>query len=131
MPAYQWPPVTILDAQIFNDAAWRHANHWEVNEVTIAVAGAPGQQNLGPVVPAGQRRRIRTINIRHTGTQNTVVTLLIAGGAVKDSIDVPAQTTRLWSVEDGADFNTGEQSAIRTSDVTGGPTYVTPVGVQA
>ena len=114
-----------------NPEKWLHDNHWEANEVTIVVAGAPGQQNLGVVVPAGVTRRIRTININHRGTMPTRVTLLIAGGAVKDSIDVPAQTTRLWSVQDGAQFQPGEQPAVQTSDVTGGATYVTPMGVQA
>lgn len=114
-----------------NPERWLHDNHSEANQVTVAVAGAPGEQNLGVVVPAGVTRRIRTLNIRHAGTNNTVVTLLISGGAVKDSIDMAPQTTRLWSVQDGAEFLPTEQPAVQTSDVTGGSTYVTPMGVQA
>lgn len=114
-----------------NPERWLHDNHWEDNEVTIAAAGAPGQQNLGVVVPAGVTRRIRYLHIRHTGTNPTVVTVLIAGGANKFTIDVPAGTTRLWPCTDGVEFQPTEQPAVQTSDVTGGPTYVTPMGVQA
>ncbi|GAI35803.1 unnamed protein product [marine sediment metagenome] len=114
-----------------NPEKWLHDHHSEANQVTIALAGAPGEQNLGPVVPAGVTRRIRTLNIRHAGTNDTVVTLLIAGGAIKDSIGIAPQTTRLWGVQDGAEFAAGEQPAVQTSDVTGGSTYVTPMGVEA
>jgi hypothetical protein len=114
-----------------NPEKWIHDNHWEAAQVTIAAAGAPGQQNLDVVVPAGVTRRIRTIHVRHAGTNNTVVTLLIAGGAVKRSWDVPAQTTRVISSEDGWSFAAGQQPAVQTSDVTGGSTYVGAEGVQA
>lgn len=114
-----------------NPERWLHDNHWEQREVTIAAAGAPGEQNLGVVVPAGVTRRIRTLNIRHAGTNPTVVTLLVSGGAIADSIDIPAQSTRVWSIQDGAEFQPGEQPAVQTSDVTGGNTYVSAKGVQA
>jgi len=110
---------------------WLHENHWEANEVTIAVAGAPGQQNLGAVVGAGLTRRIRVLFIRHAGTNNTVVTVLVAGGATKVSIDVPAQTTRVWSSQDGIEFTAGQQPAVQSSDITGGNTYISPEGVEA
>jgi hypothetical protein len=110
---------------------WRHQKHWEADEVTIAVAGVPGQQNLGAVVPALMTRRIKEITIRHAGTNNTVVTLLIAGGATKKTIDVPAQTTRVWSSQDGREFIAGEQPACQSSDVTGGNTYINASGVEA
>jgi len=113
-----------------NPARWLHDNHWEDDEVTIAVAGAPGQQNLGPVVPAGQTRRIRVLHVRHAGTNNTVLTLLVAGGAVKRSWDILAQSTRVISSEDGWEFQPGEQPAVQTSDVTGGSTFVGPEGVE-
>lgn len=114
-----------------NPEKWLHDNHWEADEVTIAVAGAPGEQNLGGPVPAGVTRRIRELTIRHAGTNNTVVTLLISGGAIKVSIDVPAQTIRVWSSQDGREFGPGEQPAVQTSDVTGGSTYISAVGVEA
>lgn len=113
-----------------NPERWLHVNHWEADEVTIAVAGAPGEQNLGAVVPAGETRRIRELTIRHAGSNPTVVTLLISGGATKISIDVPAQTTRVWSSQDGREFDPGEQPAVQTSDITGGSTYVSAVGVE-
>ena len=114
-----------------NPARWLHENHWDSDEVTIAVAGAGGEQNLGAVVGAGLSRRIREITIRHAGTNNTVVTLLIAGGVARLTIDVPAQTTRVWSSEDGRVFTTTQQPAVQTSDITGGGTYVSAAGVEA
>jgi len=114
-----------------NPARWLHENHWDCDEVTVAVAGVPGQQNLGAAVGAGLTRRVREITIRHAGTANTVVTLLIAGGATRLTIDVPAQTTRVWSSEDGRVFTATQQPAVQTSDVTGGSTYVSASGVEA
>jgi len=114
-----------------NPERWLHDNHWECSEVTISAAGAGGQQNLGAVVGAGVTRRVREITIRHAGTNNTVVTLLIAGGDTKVTIDVPAQTTRVWSSQDGREFAAGEQPAVQSSDVTGGNTYISASGVEA
>ena len=114
-----------------NPELWLHQHHWECNEVTINAAGAGGQQNLGGAVPAGVTRRIREITIRHAGTNNTVVTLLISGGATKVTIDVPAQTTRVWSSQDGREFAVGEQPAVQSSDITGGSTYVSASGLEA
>jgi hypothetical protein len=114
-----------------NPEDWLHDNHWEAEEVTINAAGAGGQQNLGAVVGTGLTRRIRELTIRHAGTNNTVVTLLIAGGATKVTIDVPAQSTRVWSSQDGREFAAGEQSAVQSSDVTGGNTFISASGVEA
>jgi len=114
-----------------NPETWLHENHWEANEVTINAAGAGGQQNLGGAVPAGVSRRIRELTIRHAGSNNTVVTLLIAGGATKLTIDVPAGSTIQWSSQDGRSFAAGEQSAVQSADVTGGNTYISAAGVEA
>lgn len=114
-----------------NPERWLHEHHWEQREVTIAVAGAPGEQNLGVAVPAAVTRRVRTLVVRHVGTNNTVVTLLVSGGAVSVSFDLLAQSTRVLSAEDGWEFLVGEQSAVQTSDVTGGNTYVSAIGDQA
>lgn len=115
-----------------NPERWLHQYHWECDEVTIAVAGVGGQQNLGAVVPAGVARRIREITVRHTGTNNTVISILVAGAvANKVTIDVPAQTTRVWSSQDGLEFTAAQQPAVQTSDVTGGGTIVSARGVEA
>jgi len=115
-----------------NPERWLHTYHWECDEVTIVAIGAGGQQLLGAVVPAGVARRIREITIRHTGTANTVVSILVVGApANKVTIDVPAQTTRVWSSQDGLEFAAGEQPAAQTSDVTGGGTIVSARGVEA
>lgn len=130
-PAPEYPLITEDLGTHTNPETWLHENHWEADEVTINAAGVGGQQNLGVVVPAGVTRRIREITIRHAGTNNTVVTLLIAGGATKVTIDVPAQSTRVWSSQDGREFAAGEQPAVQSSDVTGGNTFVSASGVEA
>jgi hypothetical protein len=114
-----------------NPERWLHTYHWDCNEVTIAAAGVGGQQPLGAAVGAGLTRRIREITIRHAGTANTVVTLLIAGGAARLTVDVPAQTTRVCSSQDGRVFTVGQVSAVQTSDITGGSTFVSASGVEA
>ncbi len=115
-----------------NPEQWLQDNHWQTPaEVVVAAAGAPGEQNLDVVVPAGQTRRIRELTIRHAGTNNTVVTLKISGaGATVLTLDVPAQTTRIWSSEDGRSFAAGTIASVQTSNITGGSTYITASGVQ-
>lgn len=116
-----------------NPERWLHDNHWEPDaEITIAVAGAGGEQDVGGAVPAGETRRIREISIRHAGTNNTVVTLLDeTGGNIKVSIDIPAQTTRTWSSQDGRAVAATLQPVVQSSDVTGGNTFVSVAGVES
>lgn len=129
MPAYEWPDVTLIEAQIHNAEAWRHANHWQTPaEIALAAAAAPA--NMGGPVPAGQTRRIREITIRHTGTNNTIISINVAA-VVRLTIDIPAQTTRVWSSEDGIEFTGGEQPTIQTSDVAGGGAQVSARGDEA
>lgn len=122
-----------LEGEHTNPEKYLHDNHWEPDaEIPIVAAGAPGELPLGAAVAVGVVRRIREITIRHAGTNNTVVTLLDeTGGNVKASIDVPAQTTRVWSSEDGRLIAATLQPVIQTSDVTGGSTYVSASGVEA
>jgi len=128
-------PIPVEDTGLnTNPERWLHIHHWQTPaEVVVAVAGAPGEQNLGVVVPAGQTRRIREITIRHAGTNNTVVTLKISGvgAATVLTIDVPAQSTVTWSSQDGREFAAGTIPAVQTSDITGGSTYVSASGVEA
>ena len=112
-----------------NPERWLHENHWDCLEVTINAAGAAGQQNLGNPVAAGATRRIREITVRHAGTNNTVVTLLDATGN-RLTFDVPAQTSRTWSSQDGREFVAGAQPIVQSSDVTGGNTFVSASGVE-
>lgn len=125
-------PVDVQDTGLnTNPERWMHDNHWDCDEVTIAAIGVGGEQNLGAVVGAGVTRRIRELLIRHAGTNPTVVTLLVSGGATKFTIDVPAGTTRVWSAPDGREFVATEQPAVQGSDVAGGNTYVSASGVEA
>ena len=112
-----------------NPERYRQDNHWEAEEVTCLLAAT--DYNLGAAVVAGKTLRIRLITIRHAGTNNTVVTLLIAGGNTKVTVDVAAQTTRVWSSQDGREFLATEQPAVQTSDITGGSTFVSASGIEA
>ena len=125
------PLVTLDLGTHTNPEQWLQLYHWESEEVEVDAAGVGGEQNLGAAVGVGKVRRIREITIRHAGTNNTVVTVLLSGGATKLTIDVPAQTTRVWGSEDGRSFSAAQQPAVQTSDVTGGSTYVSAAGVEA
>lgn len=128
MPAYEWPQDVRIEAEIRQEEAYRQEYQWDCNEVQLAAAGAPG--NLGGVVPGGMRRRIREITIRHTGTDNTVITVMV-GGIIRLSIDVAPQSTRVWSSQDGIHFAAGQQPTVQTSDVTGGGAYLSARGIEA
>lgn len=129
--------MSFYDPTLFENAnasKYLQDNHWEPTaEVTINQTGQVGEQNLGAAVATGATRRIREITVRHDGTNATVITLKVAGvgGRVVLTFDVPAQTTRVWSSEDGRVFQAGEQPAVQSSDVTGGNTYVSVAGIEA
>ncbi len=117
------------DASWGGDGIWNLTNEWNSGvEVTVAAAGAGGQQNLGGAV-VGAKRVITEITVRHAGTENTVVTLLVAGGATILTIDVPAQTTRVWSGMRA--FTLGQVAAVQTSSIVGGSTFISASGVEA
>lgn len=107
-----------------------HQHHWEQEQIEISQAGETGQQNLGGPVPSGQTRRVREITVRNAGTNNTVFQILV-GSDVYLSFDVAPGTTVIWTSEDGRSFSAGVQPVIRTSDVTGGSTFVSASGVEA
>lgn len=104
-------------------------NGVDFNQVEISVVGVGGQQTLRTVT--GAKCRVTELTIRHAGTNATVLTLLIGGGATKLTIDVPASTTREWEAVVGKVFTTGQIIAVQTSDVTGGSTFVSASGVEA
>jgi len=127
-------PLPVEDTGLnTNPELYLMLHHWDTGaQIDIAAAGAPGQQNLGAAVAAGRMRRIKEVTVRHAGTNNTVVTIYDKdGGNIILTIDVPAQTTRTWSSQDGRAVAATLQPVIRTSDVTGGSTYVTAAGVEA
>ena len=108
------------------DAVWDFINEWTSGtQIDLNAAGIP--QNLGAVV-AGVRRIVTKLLVRHAGTNNTVVSLVV-GGVTRESFDVPAQTTRLIPFE--VVFTTGEQPQVQTSDVVGGDTFVSASGIEA
>ena len=108
---------------------YRQTNGVDFDEVEIDTIGVGGQQTLYTVT--GARCRVTELTIRHAGTNDTVVTLLIGGGATKLTIDVPTGTTREWESLVGRIFTTGQVVAVQTSDVTGGSTFVSGSGVEA
>lgn len=115
-----------------NPEQWLHTYHWDNDgEVTIAAAGAAGEQQLGAAVASGAVRRIREVTARHAGTANTVVSILDeTGGNVILSIDIPAQSIRTWGSEDGRQVTAGKTPVVQSSDVTGGNTIVSAAGVE-
>lgn len=115
------------------DERWLQIYHWNTAaEIPLVAAGAGGQLSFGAAVAADRTRRIREVTVRHAGTANTVVTIYDAnGGNILLTIDVPAQTTRTWSSQDGRAVAATLQPVIRTSDVTGGSTFVSAAGVEA
>jgi hypothetical protein len=114
-----------------NPEQWLHDNHWECDEVEISATGVGGEQPLGAAVPVGMSRRIRDVTIRNAGTNPTIVTLLISGGANKLTFYVLANNVPFnWRSDDGRSFAAGEISAVQTSDVTGGSTFVSASGVE-
>jgi hypothetical protein len=108
------------------DAIWDFANEWTTGtEIDLNAAATP--QNLGAAV-AGSKRIVTKLLVRHAGTNNTIVSLVV-GGVTRESFDIPAQTTRLIPFE--VVFTTGEQPQVQTSDVTGGHTFISASGVEA
>lgn len=110
-----------------NPERWLHDNHWNCDEVELDAAATA--EDLGAAVTTGKVRRIRELTIRHAGTNNTVVTIT-DGTDTKLSIDVPTQSTRVWSSQDGRAFIAGETPDAQTSDITGGSTFISAAGVE-
>ena len=112
---------------------WLQDYHWNTAaDVAIVAIGAGGEQPLGAAVGAGVVRRIREVTVRHIGTVNTVISILDqTGGNVIISFDVPAQTTRTWSSQDGRAVAAGLQPVVQTSDVTTAGAVVSAAGVEA
>lgn len=112
-----------------NPERWLHENHWDSGvELVINAAAAV---NLGAAVGAGVTRRIREITVRNVAQANTVITLSDAGGN-RLSFDVPAQSTRTWSSQDGREFAAASQAQIASSaGAVGSEAYITATGVEA
>ena len=127
------PPTKTVDTgEHTNPEQWLHDNHWSTAaEVPLVLAGAPGELDLGAAVGAGVVRRIREVTVRHQGTANTVISILDqTGGNIILSIDVPAQSTRTWSSQDGRLVAAGLQPVVQTSDVTTAGANVSAAGVE-
>jgi len=110
-----------------NPERWLHDYHWNCDEVELDAAATA--EALGVVVATGKKRRIREITIRHTGSNDTVVTITDGTNNIL-SIDVSAESTRLWSSQDGRELVAGEIPYAQTSDITGGSTYISASGVE-
>lgn len=99
-----------------NPEKYRGKHHWDFPcQVSACASGVGGQQNLTPPVSAGYQRRIRELTIRNAMPNDTVVSLVVSGGCTRLSLDVPTQTTRQWSSQDGRLFNAGEVPGLQTS----------------
>ena len=127
-------PIDVQDTGLnTNPERWLHIHHWNPEaQVTITAAGVAGEQELGDAVATSLTRRIREVTARHAGTNNTVVSILDeSGGNIIVSFDVPAQSTRTWSSQDGRAVTAGLTPVVQSSDVTGGNTIVSVAGVEA
>jgi hypothetical protein len=113
-----------------NPEKWLQEHHWDSGAELVLNSSAA--VNLGAVVATGATRRIRSITVRNTATANTVITLSQAAPAQnRVSFDVPAQTTRTWSEEDGVQFLAGVQVQISSSAATvDSGTYIHASGVE-
>lgn len=111
---------------------WLNKYHWDAGaEIEIVAAGAAGERLVGAPVAAGKTRRIREATATHEGSANTVIRILDrSGGNIIVRFDVPAQSTRTWSSQDGRKVPGGLQPVIQTSSVTGGHTIVSVAGVE-
>jgi len=127
-------PPSVQDTGLnTNPEKYLHDNHWNTAaDVPIAAAGAAGEQALGAAVGADVVRRIKEVTARHTGTANTVISILdVTAGNVIISFDVSAQSTRTWSSQDGRAVAATLQPVVQTSDITGGGAIVSAAGVEA
>lgn len=128
-PAPNYPLITEDAGTHTNPEKWLHDNHWDSGAELVLNAAAA--VNLGAAVGAGLTRRIREITVRNTAQANTVITLSV-GGVNRLSFDVPTQTTRTWSSQDGRAFVAAAQPQIASSAAAvGTETYVTASSVEA
>lgn len=112
-----------------NPEQWLQDYHWDCDQVAIIAVNAGGQQNLGAAVGAGLTRRIREITIRHSGTETTVVSILV-GTDVRVSLSLTAGTTVVWSSDNGRSFEAAQQPIVQASNVTGGTVFISASGVE-
>lgn len=123
-------PIDVEDTGLNTNPA-RYLQIWHWDSGTELVLNAAAAVNLGAAVGAGLMRRIREITVRNAAQANTVITLSV-GGVNRLSFDVPAQTTRTWSSEDGRAFVAASQPQIASSAAAGGSeTYITASGIEA
>jgi len=120
---------------IAHSETFKHRYHWETpEEVEIIAAGQAGEKNLGS--PPSMREnvlRIKEVTVRNSGGSDTVLILLAKKNVnynVKLSIDVPANTTRMWESEQGRKFTYGQQPVVRAT-VVGNTIYVSASGIEA
>ena len=114
----------------FSSERWRHEEHWQTpHQIEIINSGSGGRTVIGGAVPEHMSRRVREVTVRHSGTNNTVVTMRY-NVTVKLSFDVSAQTTRVWNSQDGRKVPVGTSLSFESSDVTGGTTFITAGGLE-
>lgn len=112
-----------------NPQQWLHNWHWDSGAELVLVNAVAA--NLGAVVAAGRVRRIKEITVRNMAQSDTIVTISV-GGVNRLSIEVPLQTTRVWSSEDGRAFTAGQQvQAASSAAGAGTQTFITASGVEA
>jgi len=125
-------PLPVQDTGVnTNPERWLHDHHWDNGAELVLNAAAAA--NLGVLVAAGAKRRIRAITVRNAALVNTVITLSqLSPFQNRVSFDVPAQTSRTWSEQDAIEFLAGVQVQISSSAAAAGAeTYIHASGVEA
>jgi len=115
--------------------SYKHKYHWETSsEVEIVQAGQAGERNFGSAPShADHYIRIKELTVRNSGASDTVIQLLAKYNGnydLKLSIDVPANTTRMWESEQGREFTYGQQPIVRAT-VVGNTIYISGSGIEA
>lgn len=87
-----------------NEEYYRGHHHWQFCEIFCCASALVSGALLPPV---DRPVRVRELTIRNTSTRPVVLFMQISGGCVKLSLDVPSQTTRQWSSQDGRRFPSG------------------------
>ena len=108
---------------------WRQAKQVNFPEVTITVAGEPGEQTLH-TVSVGKKCRVMELSMTHVGTAHTKIQI-IQNITVMITILCPPQSSRLWGSQTGRTFESETVIKVRSSNVVGGTTFISGSGLEA
>lgn len=129
---------------VLNEEDYRRKHHWQFAEISCCVSSwihAPsGMIYCLSAVPSCVQVRVQEITIRNTAPQNIVVHMGVSAtgwpyptlSPRKLSLDVPAQTTRVWSSQPGRVFTALQRICfqITPSTITPSCIFITGAGLE-